>query len=56
MKVYVAKEDIKLSGFTDDVCAAASFCLRTLLKNRDVRVNGVRVCTDVPLKKGDEDA
>ena len=54
MKVYVAKEDTKLSAFTDDVCAAASFCLRTLLKNRDVRVNGVRVSSDVPLRRGDE--
>ena len=54
MKVYVAKEDTKLSGFTDDVCAAASFCLRTLLKNRGVRVNGVRVSSDVPLRRGDE--
>ena len=54
MKVYVAKEDTKLSAFTDDACAAASFCLRTLLKNRDVRVNGVRVSSDVPLRRGDE--
>lgn len=54
MKVYVAKEDTKLSAFTDDACAAASFCLRTLLKNRGVRVNGVRVSSDVPLRRGDE--
>lgn len=54
MKKYLVQEDAKLSAFTDDHCAAASFCFKTLLKSRDVRVNGVRVSTDVALKKGDE--
>ena len=54
MKKFTVTEDTRLSAFTDDTCAQASFCLRTLLKNRDVRVNGVRVCTDVPLRRGDE--
>ena len=53
MKEYLVPENTTLAAFTDNVCAQASFCLRSLLKNRDVRVNGVRVSSDVPLKGGD---
>ena len=53
MKEYVVPRNTTLAAFTDEVCAQASFCLRTLLKARDVRVNGARVASDVPLKAGD---
>ena len=53
MKSYTVNESITLKNFTDNVCAQASFCFRTLLKNRAIRVNGERVLSDVPLKKGD---
>ncbi len=53
MKEYLVPEDGTLAAFTDNTCAPASFCLRRLLKERNVRVNGVRVSGDVPLKKGD---
>lgn len=53
MKSYTVKQDDTLKNFTDNVCAQASFCFRALLKARDIRVNGVRVSGDVPLKAGD---
>ena len=53
MKEYTVRENTTLAVFTDNVCAQASFCMRALLKERNVRVNGVRVSSDVPLKKGD---
>ena len=53
MKQFTVPENTTLAAFTDNTCAQASFCLRTLLKERGVRVNGVRVTADVPLKKGD---
>lgn len=53
MKEFTVRENTTLAAFTDNTCAQASFCLRTLLKERNVRVNGVRVGGDVPLKAGD---
>lgn len=50
----MASEEIPLKNFTDNVCAPASFCFRTLLKNREIRVNGKRVNEDVLLHSGDE--
>lgn len=42
-----------LRTFTDNHYAQASFCMDSLLKNREVRVNGARVAADMPLQKGD---
>ena len=53
MKEYTVPERTTLREFTDNVCAPASFCLRTLLKEKNVRVNGVRIAQDVPLARGD---
>ncbi len=53
METYTVKEENTLKKFTDDACAQASFAFRTLLKNRNIRVNGERVNSDMPLKKGD---
>lgn len=54
MKKYVASGETPLKNFTDNVCAPASFCFRTLLKNREIRVNGKRVDSDILLHSGDE--
>lgn len=53
LKSYVVKEESSLKDFTDNVCGQASFCYRTLLKNRGIRVNGVRVSSSVALRAGD---
>ncbi len=54
MKKFVVGEASSLKNFTDNTCAQASFCFRTLLKAREIRVNGVKVGEDVPLRAGDE--
>ena len=43
----------RLKEFTDNHCAQASFFFARLLKNKDIKVNGKKVSTDVLLKKGD---
>ena len=43
----------RLKEFTDNHCAQASFFFARLLKNKDVKVNGKKVATDVWLEKGD---
>ena len=53
MKTYTVQEETTLKKFTDDTCAQASFCFRTLLKEKNIRVNGTRVRSDAVLKKGD---
>ena len=53
MKEFVVREDTTLKNFTDNTYAQASFCLRTLLRAKEVRVNGVKVGEDVPLRAGD---
>ncbi len=54
MKRYLVPADDALKNFTDNTDAQASFCLRALLKRRDVKVNGVRAAGEVSLKAGDE--
>ncbi len=53
MKEFVAESEQTLRAFTDNTYAQGSFCLRALLKRRDVRVNGVRMGEDVLLHAGD---
>lgn len=53
MKEFTVREDTTLKTFTDNFYAQASFCFRTLLKAREIRVNGARVSADMPLKQGD---
>ncbi len=53
MKEFTVAEETTLKNFTDETCAQASFCLKRLLKAREVRVNGVKVGADMPLKRGD---
>ena len=53
MKEFTVREDTTLKTFTDNYYAQASFCFRTLLKAREIRVNGARVSADMPLIQGD---
>lgn len=53
MKKFEANESVTLKNFTDNVCAQASFCFRTLLKEREIKVNGKRVGSDVMLHEKD---
>ena len=54
MKKYVVSEATSLKNFTDNTCAQASMCFRTLLKAKEIRVNGVKVSCNTALKRGDE--
>ena len=42
-----------LKQFTDENCAQASFCFQLLLKSKEIKVNGVKVGADIPLREGD---
>lgn len=54
MKKFTVSENISLKDFTDAVYPQGSFCIATLLREKDIKVNGVKVGKDMPLKKGDE--
>lgn len=54
MKKFIVSEESSLKNFTDNTYAQASFVFRALLKAREIKVNGVKVSSDIPLKKGDE--
>ena len=54
MKTYKVKIDCSLKDFTDSVFPQGAFCFNTLLKNKDIKVNGLRVRKNVTLFIGDE--
>ena len=54
MKTFFVSEDTNLKDFTDSNFPQGSFCFFALLKKRDIKVNGVRVGKNVPVKRGDE--
>ena len=54
MKKFTVTTDANLKEFTDATYPQGSFCLAALLREKDIKVNGVRVGRDVPLKAGDE--
>lgn len=54
MKTFYVSQKTNLKDFTDSVYPQGSFCLNVLLKAKDVKVNGVRVKSNVPLNEGDE--
>ena len=54
MKKYTAQTAQKLRDFTDENCAVASFAFSRLLRDRDIRVNGVRTGENILLHAGDE--
>lgn len=53
MKEFTVKESATLKDFTDNTYPQGSFYYGVLLKNKDIRVNGVRVNKNVPLSAGD---
>ncbi len=53
MKEFIVKNADTLRNFTDNTYPQGSFYLTSLLKKRDVRVNGVKVGADMPLAAGD---
>lgn len=54
MKKFSVFENCNLKSFTDGTFPQGSFYFSKLIKNRDIKVNGVRVGGNVPLKAGDE--
>ena len=54
MKKFVVPKSQSLKEFTDETYAQGSFALARLLRERDVRVNGVRTGKNVMLAAGDE--
>ena len=54
MKTFYVTEDTNLKDFTDSVYPQGSFCLAALLREKDIKVNGIRVSKNVPLNSGDE--
>lgn len=53
MKTYTVGEKTTLKKFTDFTYPQGAFVLTSLLKKRDVKVNGARVSCDVALEAGD---
>ncbi len=53
MKTYSVQNDTTLKEFTDATYPQGSFSLTALLRNKDVKVNGVKVGNNIPLKAGD---
>lgn len=54
MKSFIVKENTNLKDFTDCVYPQGGFCLAALLREMDVKINGVRVNKNTPLNAGDE--
>ncbi len=54
MKEFTVKENLKLKEFTDNYYPQGSFYFNRLLKNKDIKVNGVKTDRNIPLKKGDK--
>lgn len=54
MKKFTVTSDVNLKEFTDFTFPQGVFCLTQLLKQKDIKVNGVRVGTNVALFAGDE--
>lgn len=53
MKEFIVEHDDNLKNFTDNTYAQGSFWFRTLLKNKDIRINGKKTEQNVPVKTGD---
>lgn len=54
MKEFTVNEKTTLKEFTDNSYPQGSFCFSSLLKRRDIRINGVKTGKDVPLFVGDK--
>lgn len=53
MKEFTVKKQEKLKNFTDNTYPQGSFFFNTLLKKKDIRINGVKTDRDVLLRVGD---
>lgn len=53
MKNFVCGKTQSLKDFTDSAYPQGSFCFARLIRDRDIRVNGLRVSDNVNLKAGD---
>lgn len=53
MKKFTVPCDTDLKKFTDENYPQGSFCLAALLRNKDIKVNGVRTGKNIALKAGD---
>ncbi len=51
---WICDEPQTLKQFTDTHCAQASFCFHTLLRNREIKVNGKKTGENILLQSGDE--
>lgn len=54
MKKYVVQKRQSLKDFTDETYPQGSFAFARLLRDRDIRVNGVKTGRGVTLSEGDE--
>ena len=52
MLQLISDKPQSLKEFTENNYAQAAFFWNILLKNKDIRVNGVRVGTDTPFRQG----
>lgn len=53
MKTFTINEETNLKDFTDGTYPQGSFYFSVLLKNGDIRVNGIKQKSNCPLHKGD---
>lgn len=53
MKEFTVQQPDTLKKFTDNTYPQGSFYFRTLLKKKDIRVNGEKASADVPVRTGD---
>lgn len=53
MKSFVCTSNTDLRDFTDCTYPQASFCFARLLRDRDIKINGVRASKNVALRQGD---
>lgn len=53
MKTFTVTENCNLKDFTDFVFPQGAFCLAQLLKNKDIKINGMRTGENCPLNVGD---
>ncbi|MDE7083268.1 MAG: RluA family pseudouridine synthase [Clostridia bacterium] len=54
MKKFTVKTPANLKEFTGATYPQGSFCFAALLRGKDIKVNGARVGSDLPLNAGDE--
>ena len=53
MLELIAREKTNLKEFTEQNYAQAAFCFRTLLKNKEIKVNGKKTGENLGLQAGD---